>query len=265
MSDTHLARSNSMSINRRKFLEIASSTVTASGILSATAAATDAKPAIKAIAFDGFPIFDPRPIFAMAEELFPGRGAQLFDVWRTRQFEYSWLRTAAQRYRDFLGVIDDALVFAGKSLNLEMTNEKRKALVGGYMHMKAWPDVRPALSKLRESGIRLAFLSNFSPAMIDANINSAGLTEFFEHKLSTDAVGVYKPHPKAYQMGIEAFSLTREEILFAAFAGWDAAGAKLFGYPTFWVNRQKQLLDQLDVIPDGEGSGMDDLLRFLSY
>jgi 2-haloacid dehalogenase len=76
MSDTHLARSNSMSINRRKFLEIAFSTVTASGLLTATAAATDAKPAIKAIAFDGFPIFDPRPIFAMAEELFPGRGAQ---------------------------------------------------------------------------------------------------------------------------------------------------------------------------------------------
>jgi 2-haloacid dehalogenase len=80
MSDTHLARSNSMSINRRKFLEIASSTVTASGILTATAAATDAKPAIKAIAFDGFPIFDPRPILAMAEELFPGRGAQLSNV-----------------------------------------------------------------------------------------------------------------------------------------------------------------------------------------
>ena len=85
------------------------------------------------------------------------------------------------------------------------------------MHMKAWPDVRPALSKLRESGIRLAFLSNFSPAMMDANINSAGLTEIFEHKLSTDAVGVYKPHPKAYQMGIEAFSLKARGNPFRSF------------------------------------------------
>jgi 2-haloacid dehalogenase len=260
-----LARDNSMSINRRNFLKIASSAVMASTILTAAAAAADAKPAIRAIAFDGFPIFDPLPIFAMAEELFPGRGAEFSNLWRIRQFEYTWLRTAAQRYRDFLGVIDDALVFAGKSLDLEMTNEKRKALVDGYMHMKAWPDVRPALSKLRDRGIRLAFLSNFSPAMLDANIYSASLTEFFEHKLSTDAVGVYKPHAKAYEMGIEAFGLKREEILFAAFAGWDAAGAKSFGYPTFWVNRQKQPLEQLDAIPDGEGSGMDDLLKFLSY
>jgi len=66
-------------------------------------------------------------------------------------------------------------------------------------------------------------------------------------------------------MGIDAFRLNREEILFAAFAGWDAAGAKLFGYPTFWVNRQKQPPEQLGVLADGEGSGMSDLLRFLSY
>jgi 2-haloacid dehalogenase len=254
-----------MPIDRRRFLEIASSTIAASGILTSAATAADAKPVIKAIAFDGFPIFDPRPIFAMAEEFFPGRGAELSNVWRIRQFEYTWLRTTAQKYRDFLGVIDDALVFASKSLGLEMSDEKRKALVDGYLHMKAWPDVAPALSKLRENGIRLAFLNNFTPAMLDANIRNAGLTDFFEHRLSTDAVGVYKPHPKAYQMGIDAFRLNREEILFAAFAGWDAAGAKLFGYPTFWVNRQKQPPEQLGVLPDGEGSGMSDLLRFLSY
>jgi 2-haloacid dehalogenase len=99
--------------------------------------------------------------------------------------------------------------------------------------------------------------------MLASNIRSAGLEGFFEHQLSTDAVGVYKPHPKAYQMGVDAFGLKREEILFAAFGGWDASGAKLFGYPTFWVNRQKQPLEQLDAIPDGEGSGMGDLLNFL--
>ena len=175
-----------MPIDRRRFLEIASSTIAASGILTSAATAADAKPfdpalklnqRIKAIAFDGFPIFDPRPIFAMAEEFFPGRGAELSNVWRIRQFEYTWLRTTAQKYRDFLGVIDDALVFASKSLGLEMSDEKRKALVDGYLQMKAWPDVAPTLSKLRENGIRLAFLNNFTPAMLDANIRNAGLTD----------------------------------------------------------------------------------------
>ena len=75
----------------------------------------------RAVAFDAFPVFDPRPIAARCEALFPGRGSELAGMWRTRQFEYAWLRTAAQRYRDFLGVVDDAVVFAGNSLDLEMT------------------------------------------------------------------------------------------------------------------------------------------------
>jgi 2-haloacid dehalogenase len=253
-----------MPVNRREFIEIAASTVALPGIATSASSAETSRPAIKAIAFDGFPIFDPRPIFALAEELFPGQGTELSNAWRTRQFEYTWLRTLTQRYRDFLGVIEDALVFAAKLLNLNMTDEKRRALVEGYLRMKTWPDVLPALSKLKESGIRLAFLNNFSPLMLESNIRNAGLEGFFEHKLSTDAVRVYKPHPLAYQMGIDAFGLKREEILFAAFAGWDASGAKLFGYPTFWVNRQRQPIEQLDAVPDGEGASMNDLLSFLS-
>src|SRR5260370_9214673 len=118
-----------MPVNRREFIEIAASTVAVSGIATSASSAEASRPAIKAIAFDGFPIFDPRPIFALAEQLFPGRGAELSNAWRIRQFEYTWLRTVSQQYRDFLSVIDDALVFAGKSLKLNMTDGHRKALV----------------------------------------------------------------------------------------------------------------------------------------
>jgi 2-haloacid dehalogenase len=253
-----------MLVNRREFLHAAAMAAATSGAFTPAAAAVARRNAIRAIAFDGFPIFDPRPIFALAEQLFPGRGAELSNLWRTRQFEYTWLRTAAKRYRDFLGIIDDALIFAVRSLDLDMTPEKRAALVNGYLSMKAWPDVVPALAKLKQDGIRLALLSNFTPAMFDANIRSAGLGGLFEFKLSTDSVKVFKPDPQTYQMGIDAFGMNREEILFAAFAGWDASGAKLFGYPTFWINRQKQPAELLDAVPDGEGTGMQDLLGFLS-
>jgi 2-haloacid dehalogenase len=46
-----------------------------------------------------------------------------------------------------------------------------------------------------------------------------------------------KPDRRAYQMAIDAFRLHRDQIAFVAFAGWDAAGASWFGYPTAWVNR----------------------------
>lgn len=235
----------------------------AGSMLRSASAAQPGRPPIKAIAFDGFPIFDPRPVFALAEQLFPGRGAELSNAWRIRQFEYTWLRTAAAQYRDFLGVIDDALVFAAKSLGLELTPQKRAALVGSYLQLRDWPDVKQALTQLRAAGIRLAFLNNFTPAMLEANTRHAGLEGFFEFSLSVDAVRVYKPHPRAYQMGVDAFRLSPEEILFAAFAGWDAAGAKLFGYPTFWVNRQGQPAEELGAMADGTGAGMADLVRFV--
>jgi len=81
--------------------------------------------------------------------------------------------------------------------------------------------------------IQLAFLSNFTPKMLDAAITSAGLDGLFEHVLSTDQVKTYKPDPRAYQLAIDALRLPLEEILFVPFAGWDAAGAKWFGYRTF--------------------------------
>ena len=218
---------------------------------------------IKAIAFDAFPIFDPRPVFALAEQIFPGRGAELSNEWRTRQFEYTWLRVADRRYADFWHVTQDALEFAASKLSLDLSPENRDRLMNAYLQLKAWPDVPTALASLKQSGVRLAFLSNFTRAMLDANIKSAGLAGAFEQVLSTDQVKTYKPDPRAYQLGVDSLKLRREEILFVAFAGWDAAGAKLFGYPTFWVNRQKLPAEKLDATPDGDGESLTQLVQFL--
>jgi 2-haloacid dehalogenase len=109
----------------------------------------------------------------------------------------------------------------------------------------------------------LGFLSNLTPYMLDSAIKSSGLEGIFEPSLSTDRVRVYKPDPRAYQMGIDAFNLRREEILFAAFGGWDAAGAKLFGYLTFWVNRLNLPMEELGVAPDASGQNLTDLLDFV--
>ena len=99
--------------------------------------------------------------------------------------------------------------------------------------------------------------------MLDSAIKSSGLEGIFEPSLSTDSVRVYKPDPRAYQMGIDAFNLRREQILFAAFGGWDAAGAKLFGYPTFWVNRLNLPMEELGVAPDATGQNLTDLVDFV--
>ena len=221
-----------------------------------------AAPRYKAMAFDAFPIFDPRPIGILAETLFPGKGVELINLWRIRQFEYTWLRTVANAYVDFMRVTEDGLVYATKSLQLELLDGHREQLLNAYLSLKAWPDVGPALQKLRSAGVRLAFLSNFTPAMLHGSIKAAALDGLFEHVLSTDQARTYKPAAKAYQLGVSALGLPMEQILFVAFGGWDVAGAKMFGYPTFWVNRLGQPAEELGARPDGEGRTLEDLLSF---
>ena len=218
---------------------------------------------IKAIAFDAFPIFDPRPVFALVERLYPGKGAELSNEWRIRQFEYTWLRVAAQRYVDFWQITQQALEFAAEKLNLKLAQGQRDELMNAYLGLKAWPDVLPTLASLKDLRFRLAILSNFTPRMLEANVQSAGLSGFFEQVLSTDRAKSYKPDPRAYQLGTEALKLERQEILFVAFAGWDAAGAKSFGYPTYWLNRQKLPAERLGAAADGVGESLRQFLEFL--
>ena len=247
---------------RRLVLETAV-TLAAGAMLVSPVRAAGRTPKFKAVAFDAFPVFDPRPVAVLTEKLYPGNGMALTNLWRTRQFEYTWLRTISGRYSDFMRVTEEALIFATRTLKLDLPSDKRDDLLQAYLGLKAWPDAAPALQKLKAAGVRLAFLSNFTPAMLSGGIKAAGLTGMFEHALSTDLAKTYKPDPRAYQLGIEALGLPREQILFVAFAGWDAAGAKTFGYPTYWVNRLGLPPEELGVLADGTGANLTDLVPFV--
>lgn len=253
-----------MPAHRRDFLNLVAASVAAATIAAPSARAqTPGLKKIRAIAFDGFPVFDPRPVFARAEAMFPGKGGELSNAWRTRQFEYTWLRTLTGSYVDFWQVTEQALVFAAKLVKLEMSGAQRDQLMASYLELKAWPDAAAALKQLKDAGIRMAFLSNFTAEMLDAAVRNSGLQGIFEAHLSTDRVQAFKPDPRAYRMGVDAFGIPKEEIAFAAFGGWDAAGAKRFGYPTFWVNRANLPLEELGIAPDGTSAGLQDLVAFV--
>lgn len=250
-----------MPINRREFLTVAG--CVAAGMLLPGAASFGVPGPVKVVGFDGFTVFDPRPITALAEALFPGQGQALAQTWRTRQFEYTWLRTLMGNYVDFWQVTSEALDFAARQHHVEMSGEKRDRLLQSFLMLEAWPDAKGALLEMKAAGLRLAFLSNFTATMLDACVKHAGLDGVFEEHLSTDRVRAFKPDPRAYQMGVTAFGLPREQIAFAAFGGWDAAGAKAFGYPTFWVNRLQVPLENLGRAADAGGTSLQELAAFI--
>ena len=136
--------------------------------------------------------------------------------------------------------------------------------MAAYLELKAWPDVAQVLRSLKEAGLRLAFLSNATRGILDSGIKNSGLGNVFEHMLSIDQASTHKPDPKAYRMAVDAFDLEREEIAFVAFAGWDAAGALSFGYPTYWANRLGSRAEELGVRPDAEANDLKGLLAFVT-
>lgn len=218
---------------------------------------------LRAVAFDLFTLFDPRSVIPLAEELMPGDGPGFVDAWRTRQFQYSWLRSSAGLYRDFRRVTEDAAVYAARSRRHPLSPSAIRRLVEANEQLEPWPDATAVLRGLLQAGLRLVTLANFTLEMQQTLLGRVGFTELFEHLISTDEIQAYKPEPRAYHLGVERLGLAREEIAFAAFGAWDAAGAAWFGYPTFWVNRLSMPAEEL-VRPEATGTSLIALQDWIS-
>lgn len=227
----------------------------------------------KAVIFDAYgTLFDVHSVVAAAEQMFPGHGDALSQLWRLKQIEYTQLRTlsdpAGARYRPFWDVTLDALRYAARRLNLSLSGAGEKRLMDEYACLSAFPDVLPVLRRLRApaaDGTRmgLAILSNGNPQMLDIAVKSAGMNGLFDHVLSVDSVRAYKPAAAAYALGATAFAAAPRDMVFVSSNGWDAAGAAWFGYTTFWINRQRLPAEELGVPPHGTGGGMAELAAFL--
>jgi 2-haloacid dehalogenase len=220
-------------------------------------------PRFKAVAFDYFVVFNPDSVIPVAEHEFPGKGRDLVIAWRTRQFEYSWLRSIAGPYVDFYKITEESLTYAANALSLDLTAERKARLLDGFLQLAPWPDAADALQKLKNAGVRVITIANFSPMMLRMNAANAGLTPLFDEFVSTDETHTYKPDPRAYRLGMDHLKLAKDQVLFAAFGGWDAAGAKKFGYPTYWVNRFNQPVEELGVHADRTSTDLAGLLDFV--
>jgi len=216
-----------------------------------------------AVAFDYFVLFNPDSVVSAVEQVSPGKAREFTNLWRTRQFEYSWLRSMTDRYVDFSVITEDALVYTAGAMKVDLTSSQKRQLLDAFLHLTPWSDTTHALRRLRAANVRVITIANFSPTMLRANADQAGLTTLFEALVSTDANHTYKPDPRAYQLGVDQLQIAKDDIVFAAFGGWDVAGAKAFGYPTVWVNRFNQPLEELGVRPDRTVGDLSGLLDFV--
>jgi 2-haloacid dehalogenase len=177
-------------------------------------------------------------------ESFAAVWQQVSMHWRLKQLQYSWLRSLTGEHVDFWQVTQDGLDWA-----LEATDQDdpalRERLLGLYWQLAAYAEVPAILAQLKEVGLNTAILSNGSPAMLDAAVDSAGIAGVLDAVLSVEEVGIFKPDARVYDMVGARFGCTAPEVLFVSSNGWDVAAAASYGFRTLWVNRAGEPVDRL--------------------
>ncbi len=194
---------------------------------------------IKALVFDAYgTLYDVHSVYAKTEELCPGKGDLITQIWRLKQLEYTWLQTSLQDYRDFTFLTHASLEFALRAAGVEPAETITKQLFDKYLDLDPYPEARNALAKLRSLGRhKLAILSNGSTAMLSALIKNSGLDAYLDATISVDGARKFKPHPDCYALVEKTLGLTRDEVMFVSSNGFDVAGAKKFGFTVAWIRR----------------------------
>ena len=229
----------------------------------------------QAVLFDAYgTLFDVYSVAPLAEQLFPGHGAAISQVWRDKQIEYTRLVTTSNdgaHYQPFSVLTRAALVYAIKRVALSAYTDSPKnqidasieQLMGQYNRLTAYPENREVLLALKARGVQTGILSNGDPGMLNAAVASAGLADVLDHVISVDSVKKFKTHPLAYALGEQATGLPARKIAFVSSNSWDALAATWFGYQTLWVNRHNLPFDELGTPPTHVGTSLRDVLTLL--
>lgn len=208
---------------------------------------------IKACVFDAYgTLFDVAAAARRMEERLGDKTEPLAALWRTKQLEYTWLRSLmGTPYRDFWDLTGDALDYAMASLGIE-DEAVRGRLMDLYLQLDAYPESKGVLGSLKEAGLKTAILSNGSSGMLSSAVTAAALCHELDLVLSVDEVDVYKPHPDVYQMAVDHLDVAPGAIAFLSSNAWDVAGAAYFGFKVVWVNRFGQPPERLPGKPVAE-------------
>ena len=217
---------------------------------------------ISVVAFDAYgTLFDvaaaarqaaSEPAHAALRERWPRIAAS----WRTRQLEYTWLRSLADAHGDFWDITRDALDWTLESEGLDGDSALRKRLLDLYWEIAAYPEAAAALQQLREGGHAVAILSNGSMRMLEAAVSRAGIAGLIDALLSVDSVGIFKPHRKVYELACTRFECVPQAVAFVSANGWDAAAGSGFGFRSIWANREGAPRERLPWSPEAEVSDL---------
>ena len=214
---------------------------------------------IKAIIFDAYgTLFDVNSAAEKCKEKIGDKWEGFANYWRMTQLEYTWLRSLMERHKDFWQITNDSLDKSMKFFNIE--SSMKDELLDLYKVLSTFPEVKNTLIKLKEKNYKLAILSNGTPQLLSDLVKSNDLENMFDDIFSIEEVGIYKPSPKVYDLPVVKYKIQKNEIMFLSANTWDISGAGNYGYNSVWVNRNNNILDNLDYKIKNEIKSLNQLI-----
>jgi 2-haloacid dehalogenase len=217
---------------------------------------------IKAIIFDAYgTLFDVNSAAEKCKNKIGEKWEPFANYWRTTQLEYTWLRSLMGRHQDFWKVTEQSL---DKSMKVfQIDTSMKDELLDLYKVLSTFPEVKETLKKLKEKNYKLAILSNGTPSLLKELVSSNNLESIFDDVLSIEEVKIYKPHPNVYNIPIKKYQIEENQFAYLSSNTWDVSAAGNFGFNAVWVNRNKNIFDNLDYKPITEINNLSDLNNLL--
>ena len=205
----------------------------------------------KSVVFDAYgTLFDVNSAAEKCKGKIGDKWESFANFWRTTQLEYTWLRSLMKRHKDFWQVTEDSLDKSMRVFNID--KNMRNELLNLYKVLSPYPEVKEVLENLKKKSLKLAILSNGTPALLNELVSSNNLNDLFDDLFSIEEVKIYKPDSKVYELPLKKYNVKANEIIFLSANTWDVSGGGNFGYNSVWVNRNKSHFDNLDYQPKND-------------
>ena len=217
---------------------------------------------IKAIIFDAYgTLFDVNSAAEKCKGKIGDKWEDFANYWRTTQLEYTWLRSLMNRHKDFWKITEDSLDKSMKFFKID--NSMRNDLLDLYKVLSPFSEVKETLNKLKKKDFKLAILSNGTPGLLGNLVKNNNLENIFDDIFSIEEVGIFKPDSKVYELPVNKYNIKKDEILFLSANTWDVSGGGNYGFNSVWVNRNKNIFDNLDYQPLDEIHDLSELLEII--
>lgn len=159
------------------------------------------------------------------------------EHWFTNVLQHTMSSTLADYHREFGDIAVAVLEMMAHSHDIEIIPEQVERVRKAMLNVPPFPDVEPALKRLRKAGFRLAVLTNSGRGALPEQLQNAGLRQYFDQTFSVESVGLYKPAPEVYRFATEALGSKPADILMVAAHHWDLVGAARTGMKTAFIER----------------------------